>query len=217
MMYQLTLLSTIIRSDGALIPADQNNRDYQDYLAWKSAGGVPTPVPLSDYQRVQSDKINASCQSAIFAGFTSGVRTYPAKTLDQQNLNASVTDALVALSSPAWAAATAYPLGALVTSGGQAYQCSVAGTSGAVTPIWPLTLGASAIDGTAQWQIWNTPFWSADSTGAWSYYPHMASQIKQVGRDAKSSILANLQKNQNYQSQIQAATTPSAVQAIVWV
>ena len=45
--YQLTLLPvTIVRlSDGAAIPADPNNADWQRYLAWQAAGGVPTPAP----------------------------------------------------------------------------------------------------------------------------------------------------------------------------
>ena len=43
--YQLTgHPNTIIRaSDGAFIPTDPDNMDYQDFLRWKEAGGVPTP------------------------------------------------------------------------------------------------------------------------------------------------------------------------------
>lgn len=45
-MYTLTNTTTIKRdSDGAMIPADPANRDYQDYLVWVAGGGVPTPVP----------------------------------------------------------------------------------------------------------------------------------------------------------------------------
>lgn len=32
-------------SDGAFIPFDPANRDYQEYLAWVEAGGVPDPAP----------------------------------------------------------------------------------------------------------------------------------------------------------------------------
>jgi hypothetical protein len=36
--------NTIIRDeDGAFIPADPANRDYQDYLAWLAAGNQPNP------------------------------------------------------------------------------------------------------------------------------------------------------------------------------
>lgn len=35
---------TIIRSDGAQIPFDPNNVDYQKYLEWVSQGNQPEPA-----------------------------------------------------------------------------------------------------------------------------------------------------------------------------
>jgi hypothetical protein len=51
-MYKLGILvlgqtepSSVIRlSDGACIPFDPDNTDYQAYLAWVEAGGVPLPA-----------------------------------------------------------------------------------------------------------------------------------------------------------------------------
>jgi len=44
-MYQLTKTNSIIRlADGACIPADNANTDYQEYLSWLEAGGVPEDV-----------------------------------------------------------------------------------------------------------------------------------------------------------------------------
>ena len=44
--YQLTAGTNILRStDGATIPDDFANIDYQAYLAWRAAGGVADPVP----------------------------------------------------------------------------------------------------------------------------------------------------------------------------
>ena len=43
-MYQLTTGTSIIRlSDGATIPDDLANRDYQEYLEWVSQGNEPLP------------------------------------------------------------------------------------------------------------------------------------------------------------------------------
>lgn len=46
MTYQLTTGNTILRlEDGAFIPPDPANVDYQAYLAWCAAGNEPEPAP----------------------------------------------------------------------------------------------------------------------------------------------------------------------------
>jgi hypothetical protein len=43
-MYQLTSSTLIVRiEDGAYIPADSANTDYQQYLAWVAEGNMPAP------------------------------------------------------------------------------------------------------------------------------------------------------------------------------
>lgn len=46
-MYQLTTDPNVVLrlDDGAILPTDPDNRDYQDFLAWQAAGNVPGPVP----------------------------------------------------------------------------------------------------------------------------------------------------------------------------
>jgi hypothetical protein len=44
-MYQLTQYNNIIRLlDGAYIPIDESNTDYQAYLKWLEEGNTPTPA-----------------------------------------------------------------------------------------------------------------------------------------------------------------------------
>jgi hypothetical protein len=64
---------------------------------------------------------------------------------------------------------------------------------------------------------WVTPFWCEDSTSTWAFVNHTAAQIQQVGEDAKTAILANMAQNATLATQVAAATTVAAVQAIVWV
>ena len=44
-MYKLILKSEMIirTTDGANIPPDSGNRDYQEYLKWIAAGNTPEP------------------------------------------------------------------------------------------------------------------------------------------------------------------------------
>lgn len=64
--------------------------------------------------------------------------------------------------------------------------------------------------------FWNTPFWCSDSAGDWDFRSHTAAQIREVGRDAKSAILAYQYKNESLQNAISAAETAEQIAAITW-
>ncbi len=42
--YTLTSAGSVVRSDGAFVPPDGSNTDWQAYQAWVAAGNTPTPV-----------------------------------------------------------------------------------------------------------------------------------------------------------------------------
>ena len=48
---------SVLRSDGATIPADLGNTDWQQYQEWLAQGNTPTPVPLDIYKNNQRGKI----------------------------------------------------------------------------------------------------------------------------------------------------------------
>jgi hypothetical protein len=57
-MYTYSLLlntTTILRSDGAHIPADPLNSDYVQYLAWLADGNTPNPAPQPDLSAIITD------------------------------------------------------------------------------------------------------------------------------------------------------------------
>jgi hypothetical protein len=133
-------------------------------------GGTVVADSRDSLDGVKARKIaslDESCAAQIMLGFHSMAlgadHLYPAKSLDQRNLIASVVDSLI--------------------------------------PGNPTT--------------YTTPFWCASGT-VWAYQSHSAVQVQQVGRDGKASIVASLFKNNGLAQQVAAATTTSAVNAIVW-
>jgi hypothetical protein len=229
-MYTYTLIAnstSIIRSDGATIPADPANTDYANYLKWVAAGNTVTPVPgptLAQAQATQAGLLNAAASTEIYKGFTSSalgtVHTYPAQQLDQLNMNSRASAATIALTSPPWVAGAVVPQGQIITMVGQGFICTTPGTSSTSPQNWSV---APVDDGTVIWNVWTTSFWCQDSTGAWLWATHTATQMRQVGLDGNATIGAVLQQNSNLQQQVQAvqvttteADAVAAVQAIVW-
>lgn len=65
-------------------------------------------------------------------------------------------------------------------------------------------------------QDWITPFWCESNTGVWAMVNHTATQIQQVGRDAKTFVQAQQLKLAALIVQVNEAQTVNAVEAITW-
>ncbi len=64
------------------------------------------------------------------------------------------TDRAESHSFPAYETSTEYSIGDIVrpaTPNGHSYRCTVAGTSGTETPVWPTTEGGTVTDGEVTW------------------------------------------------------------------
>jgi len=233
-MYSLIANSkSILREDGAVIPPDPKNTDYQNYQDWVKAGNVATQpavslvtnvfatnTTLEQAQDSQVATLNASCQASIYAGFQSSASgtsyTYPMQQTDQLNLGRALNVANMLANAPLWVAGTDHKIGDSVTAVGQVFTCVKPGISGLTAPAWNVFAGVSTTDGTCQWKIWTTMIWCMDSTGKWLYMSHTLPEVKQVGMDAHHFISTLQLQNAGLQAQVRAATTVAEVQAITW-
>ena len=76
MTYQLHENGAIVRTaDNAWIPADPENRDYQEYLRWQGEGGVaevvkppPAPAPPTPTEKLAAAGLSLDELKALLAG-----------------------------------------------------------------------------------------------------------------------------------------------------
>lgn len=74
--YSLILNGTSIqRSDGATIPADPNNTDYQAYLKWVAAGNTCSPAPAPTAAQLWA-AYQAQAQAALTESDKTALRCY---------------------------------------------------------------------------------------------------------------------------------------------
>lgn len=106
-MYRMAGNQSVIRiADGACLPPDRGNIDYQAFLAWQAEGNEPepyVPVPVRRSLRkslVQQRLIDAGKMDAAYAALTSNP-TYFARWFapDRPEVYADDTDALLLLSA----------------------------------------------------------------------------------------------------------------------
>ena len=188
---------------------------YQTPAAWTVVNG----------SLVQSLTYAKAAQSALIKqGFANAVAAIPFTvngtnyTLDTAQSKQPADMAIVvaannALNHPvAWAASTPVAQYAIQLVGSSYLFCTVAGTTGTAAPTPPTTFGAPVTDGTVTWELYGRTLEMSDGSHATFTVQELISIFQQV------EVYIHYQKNQrlNLLAQIAAATTVSAVQAIVW-
>lgn len=171
-------------------------------------------IPIDPIKSFQKEILSSKCGDTIVSSFTSSalgsVYTYPSSQIDQLNLTASVIDALRIPNS--WQPSTVYTVGQdVMANQWLRLICITAGTSGTTVPT------VAGTDGTVNWALWSTPIDCVDSNGVYAYRHHTQLQVHQVAFDAKVWVVSNKTKLDALYNQVDAATTVSAIKAIIWV
>ncbi len=221
------------------IEFDSNGNPISGWEAPDSTYPVPSNVTLctqaqwADYQGwtlvsgslVQSLDYAKATQSALIKqGFANAVAAIPfavngvSYTLDTAQPKQAADMAIVVAANNAmnhpvlWAASTPVAQYAIQLVGSSYLFCTVAGTTGTAAPTPPTTFGTIVTDGTVTWELYGRTLEMSDGTHATFTVQELISIFQQV------EVYIHYQKNQKLSllAQIAAATTVSAVQAIVW-
>lgn len=75
MNYKLTNTTSILRNDGAFIPADPTNVDYQQYEVWVKEGNQPLPADAPVVTKPKSVTMRQARLALLEAGYYSSVQT----------------------------------------------------------------------------------------------------------------------------------------------
>lgn len=139
-MYRLTTIGSIIRtSDGANIPADPANTDYQAYLDWLAEGNIPQPIDQPTQQQITADfstaiqkRLDDFAKTRNYDGILSAC-TYAASTVPKFLAEGQYC---VQARDATWAAA--YAILEEVTTGQRPVPGSIADFEADLPPlIWP--------------------------------------------------------------------------------
>ena len=191
----------------------------------QAQAAVPSAWTLVSGSLVQSLAYAQSTQSALIKqGFSNAVADIPFTIngtnyiLDTAQSKQAADMAIVvaannALNHPvSWVASTSVAQYAVQLVGSSYLFCTVAGTTGTTAPTAPTTFGTPITDGGVTWELYGRTLELSDGSHATFTVQELVSIFQQV------EVYIHYQKNQKLSllAQIAAATTVSAVQAIVW-
>ena len=211
---------------GASFYGDDNAKLAANEIACTQAQAqTPAAWTVVNGSLVQSLPYAQAAQSALIKqGFANAVAAIPFTvngvnyTLDAAQPKQAADMAIVVAANNAmnhpvlWAASTPVAQYAIQLVGSSYLFCTVAGTTGTAAPTPPTTFGTPITDGGVTWELYGRTLELSDGSHATFTVQELVSIFQQV------EVYIHYQKNQklNLLAQIAAATTVSAVQAIVW-
>ena len=177
---------------------------------------APTPAQLlAQAQAAQKSIVTKGYNAATdYVPITINGTLYQVdNTPGKQALNLSLAiTANAAMQSPAWAADTEYAAGQLCSVSGVILFCSTPGKSGTSAPTPPTAFGTPVTDGTAAWELMGRKVYLQGG----SFVMMPPQQILSAFQQGELYLHQMSNQLESLLAQIDAATTVSEVQAIVW-
>ena len=164
------------------------------------------------------DDVKALAMNGIYAFTTAaGVKLTTPSTLQPYTAAAPTAAQLLAQAQATQSAALTAACGAAIVAGFQSSALGSAHTYPSQPNDQTNLIGAvTASQSPGLPATWACNFWCADSTGAWAFRSHTATQIQQVLADAVVAREAFSAKLAGLVAQVNDATTVAEVQAVAW-
>ena len=207
--------ATLLPGEYAVTQAQMQNANQ-----WSLVNGVIVQN-LSAIQAAQISTLTASAEKAIQAGFVSSANgTALTYTLSFNDQRRALMAGQVAMSAMAragtWAASMVVPANYIILQDSNYYVARVGGTTSSVAPTgWPTECAIDFTDNTVTWALFGLQL-NTVQNGATVKVWLTAQQIEQVFIDGTNWVNACDEQLALLVSQVNAATSASAVQAITW-
>lgn len=190
---------------------------YQPVTVANGALVIPSGPTLEDARTAQNATLRAACRAEIIGGFAATIGGSPATVTlsptDQANaLAASQAAQGVIAGAVPWSAGLNAPLDTIILVNGVYYIATTGGVTGTSLPTaWPTAFQQTIQDGSVEWAIFGILVGTTNGS-VWA----TAQEIVALFKQGISFINGLRAKYNALKAQVNAATTVTAVQAIVW-